>query len=103
MAEALNISVIKLYNLVKAKFGEKEAEQFVSLVKDEIANTVEEKQQIVTRDIANLRDELYKNFASKTDIAESKTELIKWMFVFVFSSTILSIVSILAIVKFFIR
>ena len=103
MAEALNISDIRLYNLVKAKFGEKEAEQFVALVKEEIMNSVETKQQIVTHDIANLRDELYKNFASKADIAESKAEIIKWMFVFVFSSTVLSVASILAIVKFFIR
>ena len=107
MAETLNISDIKLYNLVKAKFGEKEAEQFVSLVKDEINNTIEKRQEIITHDIATLRDELYKNFALKSeikaDIAESKAEIIKWMFVFVFSSTILTIVSILAIVKFFIK
>ena len=103
MAETLNISDIRLYNLVKAKFGEKEAEQFVALVKEEITNSIETKQQTVTHNIANLRDELYKNFASKADIAESKAEIIKWMFVFVFSSTVLSIVSILAIVKFFIR
>ncbi len=103
MAEALNITDIRLYNLVKANFGEKEAEQFVALVKEEITNSLESQQQIITHDIANLRDELYKNFASKADIAESKAEIIKWMFVFVFSSTILSIVSILAIVRFFIR
>ncbi len=103
MAETLNISDIRLYNLVKAKFGEKEAEQFVALVKEEITNLVETKQQIVTNNIASLRDELYKNFASKADIAESKAEIIKWMFVFVFSSTILSIVSILAIIKFFVK
>ena len=103
MAETLNISDIRLYNLVKAKFGEKEAEQFVALVKEEITNSIETKQQTVTHNIANLRDELYKNFASKADIAESKAEIIKWMFVFVFSSTILSIASILAIVKFFMR
>ena len=103
MAETLNISDIRLYNLVKAKFGEKEAEQFVALVKEEITNLAETKQQIVTNNIAGLRDELYKNFSSKTDIAESKAEIIKWMFVFVFSSTVLSIASSLAIVKFFMR
>ena len=103
MAETLNISDIRLYNLVKAKFGEKEAEQFVALVKEEITNSIETKQQTVTHNIANLRDELYKNFASKADIAESKAEIIKWMFVFVFSSTVLSIASSLAIVKFFMR
>ena len=103
MPEVLNISDIRLYNLVKDKFGEKEAEQFVALVKEEITNLVETKQQIVTNNIAGLRDELYKKFSSKADIAESKAEIIKWMLVFGFSSTILSIASILAIVKFFMR
>ncbi len=107
MPETLNISDIKLFNLVKAKFGEKEAEEFVSLIKEEINNTIENKQEIITRDIATLRDELYKNFALKpeikAEIAESKAEIIKWVFVFVFSSTILSIASILAIIKFFIK
>lgn len=57
----------------------------------------------ITKDISSLRDELYKNFAIKADIAESKTDMIKWMFIFVFSSTILIIGSILAIVKFFFK
>ncbi len=77
------------------------------MIKDESNNTVEKRHEIITHDIATLRDELYKNFALKSeikaDIAESKAEIIKWMFVFVFSSTVLSIVSILAIIKFFIK
>ncbi len=64
---------------------------------------IEKRQEIISRNIAVLRDDLYKNFATKADIAESKAEIIKWMFVFVFSSTILSIVSILAIIKSFIK
>ncbi len=68
-----------------------------------IIKMIEKSQDIITRDIATLRDELYKNFATKADIAESKAEIIKWMFVFVFSSNILSIVTILAIIKFFIK
>ena len=57
----------------------------------------------ITKDISSLRDELYKNFATKADIAESKADMIKWMFIFVFSSIILTIGSILAIVKFFFK
>lgn len=36
MASTLNISDIRLFNLMKNKFGEKEAEEFVSLIKGEI-------------------------------------------------------------------
>jgi hypothetical protein len=103
MAETLNISDIQLFNLLKSKFGDKEAEQFVALVKNEIEKHVDEKHQIITKDISTLRDELYKNFATKADIAESKADMIKWMFIFVFSSTLLTIVSIFAIVKFFLH
>lgn len=103
MAETLKISDIQLFNLLKLKFGDKEAEQFVALVKNEIEKQVDEKHVIVTKDISALRDELYKNFASKADIAESKSDMIKWMFIFVFSSTILTIASILAIAKFFLH
>lgn len=38
MAESLNISSIRLYNLLKNKYGEKDAEEFVSLIKDEVNN-----------------------------------------------------------------
>ena len=47
MAEMLNISDIRLYNLLKAKFGEKEAEDFVSLIKDA-------KQTLVNKNILDL-------------------------------------------------
>jgi hypothetical protein len=33
MASAINISDVRLFNLIKNKFGEEEAEEFVSLVK----------------------------------------------------------------------
>jgi hypothetical protein len=45
MSQSLNISDIQLFNLLKGKFGEKEAEQFVSLIKKEVENTFENKKR----------------------------------------------------------
>ncbi|HEY5464666.1 MAG TPA: hypothetical protein VIJ95_15495 [Hanamia sp.] len=81
--------------MLKSKFCDKEEEQFVALIKNEIEKEVGEKHWIITKDISILRDVLYKNFAAKADIAESKSDMIKCMFIFVFSSSLLTIVSIL--------
>lgn len=64
MPSTINISDIRLFNLIKTKFGEKEAEEFVALVKEEIEETVAAKHEFVTKDIANLRDDLVNHFAS---------------------------------------
>ena len=93
MAETLNISDIRLYNLLKAKFGEKEAEDFVSLIKDEVEYTVQSKQEILSKDIAilgddlnkdfkYLRDEIIRGFATKEDLAKTESKLLLWDFVF---------------------
>ena len=62
MAQTINTSDIQLFNLLKAKFGEKEAEQVVTLIKEEIQRSTEEKQQIVLKDISVLRDDMNKDF-----------------------------------------
>lgn len=89
MSHTLHISDIKLFNLLKTKLGEVEAQQLVEYIHVEVGSSVEEKHQIITKDIANLRDELYKNFATKEGIAKlelkiakTETKLILWAFVF---------------------
>lgn len=89
MAESLNISDIQLFNLLKPKLGEKEAEQFVLFVKEEVEKTVEEKQQIITKDIGILREEMRNEFSKtatkdfvESKIADAKFQLILWAFVF---------------------
>ncbi len=89
MSHTLHISDIKLFNLLKTKLGEAEAQQLVEYIHVEVDSSVEEKHQIITKDIANLRDELYKNFATKEGIAKlelkiakTETKLILWAFVF---------------------
>jgi hypothetical protein len=91
MASTLNISDIQLFNTLKKKLGEKEAEDLVAFVKTSIKDEITDvAPSIATKDFVDSK------------ISESKAEIIKWMFVFVFSSTILTIGSILAILKFFV-
>lgn len=106
MSHTLHISDIKLFNLLKTKLGEAEARRLVEYIHVEVENSLGEKHQIITKDIANLRDELYKNFATKEDIAKlelkiakTETKLILWAFVF--WATQLG--AIFAFLKFFIK
>lgn len=110
MASAINISDIRLFNLMKNKFGEKEAEEFVSLVKEEIEETVSIKHESVSKEIASLREDLFNHFASKefvekkvsqveTKIAEAKFQIILWAFVF----WVTQLGAIFAFLKFFIK
>ena len=62
---ALAISEIQLYNALRAKLGEKEAEELVAFVKE----TVKE----------NIKPEL-ENLVTKKDLSETKVDIIKWVF-----------------------
>jgi hypothetical protein len=95
---------------MKNKFGEKEAEEFVSLVKEEIEETVSIKHESVSKEIASLREDLFNHFASKefvekkvsqveTKIAEAKFQIILWAFVF----WVTQLGAIFAFLKFFIK
>ncbi len=85
MAEALNISDIQLFNLLKGKFGEKDAQEFVSLIKNEVENTFENKKDsLATKsDLAAVELKLTE-LISRLEVAIAKTEskLILWAFVF---------------------
>ncbi len=74
MANSLNISDIRLYNLLKSKYGEKEAEEFVSLIKEEVNNSFEAKKDILAtkEDIAKV----------ELKISQAETKMILWAFVF---------------------
>jgi hypothetical protein len=72
------VSEIKLYELLKAKLGEKEAEAFVHILEKKVDDKFDDaKQTIATKeDLARVEGRL------ETKIAETKAELIKWMFIF---------------------
>ncbi len=68
------VNEIKLYELLKAKIGEKEAEAFVQILENGVEKKLAEKTSVFAtkEDVRKL----------ETKIIETKAELIKWMFIF---------------------
>jgi hypothetical protein len=69
---------IQLFQILKQKLGEKEAEALVSFVDAKLKEANDQNLIVAAtkEDIANLRTEL------KTDIANARADMIKWMFIF---------------------
>lgn len=61
---AVGISEIHLFNALKLKLGEKEAEELVTFVKTNVKESIE-------NEISNI--------ATKKDLAETKVDIIKWV------------------------
>ena len=107
----LPITEIQLFQFLKEKMGEKEAEALVTFVDTRIKETVREtneqnlkvlasKEDIVNTNlkISDLRTELKEDIANlRTEIAVSRAEMIKWMFIF----WIGQLAAFIAIAKFF--
>ena len=72
------VSEIKLFELLKAKIGEKEAEAFVEILETKVDKKFEEAKAAI---------------ATKEDIANSKVEILRWMFSF-FIVIILAIIGL---------
>ena len=98
METTLQISDIRLYNLLKTKYGEKEAEEFVSLIKEQINESFEAKKEILATkaDIASVEIKITQ---LETKIAQTETRLILWAFVF--WATQLG--AVFAFIRFFIK
>ena len=93
------VSEIKLYELLKSKFGEREAEAFVQILETKVDNKFEEaKQTIATKeDLAKLEVRLTEK------IAETKVDLIKWMVALVLGLFIALVGAMAAIIKLMIN
>lgn len=65
------VSEIKLYELLKAKIGEREAEAFIEILENKVDTRLNEKTTVFAtkEDIAKL----------DTKISEAKVDIIKWM------------------------
>ncbi|MDI9363921.1 MAG: hypothetical protein QM541_03145 [Flavobacterium sp.] len=72
---ALVISEIKLYELLKAKIGEKEAEAFIEIIERKVDSKLQEKTNVfVTKeDLAKVEGKLL------STISDAKVDLIKWL------------------------
>jgi hypothetical protein len=89
MASALQLTEIQLFNALKTKLGEQEAEQLVAFVKTQIQQEIHEQLPFIAtkEDIAKL----------ETKIAQTESKLILWAFVF----WVTQLGAIFAFLKFF--
>lgn len=77
------VSEIQLYELLKAKLGEKEASAFIEIVEKRVEKKFDENKNIL---------------ATKEDLANTKSDILRWTFVFVFGALLLNIIAIIGAV-----
>ena len=105
MSKCSNISDLQLFNLLKVKFGEKEAEQFIPLIKDKVEETFENKKDSLAtkKDISTVEVKLssieLKITRLEITIAKTESKLILWAFVF----WVTQLSAIFVFIKFFIK
>jgi hypothetical protein len=80
----MSVTEIQLFQILKAKLGEQEAEQLVSFVKEEVRSEFDNKREILT---------------TKEDLANSKAEIVKWMFIFWIGQIVVTFGFILMFIK----
>jgi thermostable 8-oxoguanine DNA glycosylase len=77
------ISDIKLYELLKARIGEREAEAFVEILEKKVDSRFEEKKSefILEKDKDKLltKADALAIFSTKEDLANTKVDIIKWL------------------------
>lgn len=61
------ISTIEMYNILKGKLGENEAKALTEYVESKVERTFDKKKDVL---------------ATKEDLANVKSDIIKWMFIF---------------------
>ncbi len=61
------ISTIEMYNILKGKLGENEAKSLKEYVESKVERTFEKEKDVL---------------ATKEDLANTKSDIIKWMFIF---------------------
>lgn len=99
MPQAININEIQLFNLLKVKIGEKEAEALVEFVKTSASEEIKQNiQNLATREF--VKDEITQ---VRLELKEFKSEIIKWMFVFWVGSILTTLGALFGLVKFFIK
>ncbi len=80
----MQVAEIELYEILKSKVGEKEAKILVEYIEAKVEKKFEDKKDIL---------------ATKTDLANMKADIIKWMFLF----WIGQLASLIAILQIFFK
>ncbi len=88
----MSITEIQLFQILKAKLGEKEAEELVSYVKTEVKAEFDNRKELIAS-----KEDIY---LLKEDLANVKAELIKSIYVVGLIQFLTIIGSVLAIMNF---
>lgn len=101
----IEISDIQLFKLLKEKVGEREATSLIDYVKQETSGSAEKTKELLSKDIASLQIHIDEQFKLQEQInsfklSESKSEMMKAMYLTSFIQIISVIGGILALVKF---
>jgi len=77
----MKVSEIQLFNILKERLGESEAQTLVEYVDHRVETEFDIKKDVLAtkEDVYAVKEDIY---AVKEDVANVKAELIKWMFVF---------------------
>jgi len=78
---------LKIYEILQLHFNNAEhAKEVVKAIEEVSETKAEEKTEkiaaLVNKDIENLRQDMYRTFATKEDLANTRADIIKWMFIF---------------------
>lgn len=88
-----------MFNLLKPKIGEKEAEALVEYVKSFSSEEIKQSiQNLATREF--VKDEINQ---VRLELKEFKSEIIKWMFIFWAGFILTTLGALFGLVKFFIK
>lgn len=89
------IASIDLFEALKSKFGEQEARVIVK--------EIEKIEEGVDKRVDKKFEEAKQHLSTKEDLANTKAEIIKWMFVF-WAGTVISMIGVLfAFIKMFVE
>lgn len=94
------VSDIQLYELLKAKIGDKEADAFVQILEHRVDKQFEDKAQIFKDDIRSLKEYIDKVFATKEDLARIEVKLVRSIYIVGLIQYLAMLASLIAIIKF---
>lgn len=87
----MHISDLEMYDLLKERMSEKEAREFVSYIETKVEDKFTEAKSIFAT-----KEDIFK---LELKIEQTKSESLKWMFLFVLTSTLAVIGTILSVMK----
>ena len=91
---------LKVYEIFKTKLGEKEAATIIEYIETKAEKKAEEKAYSFKTDVGSLKDYMDMRFATKEEMSNLKTDILKQMYLTNVVQLLAIIGSVFAIIKF---